>query len=95
MIDNKFSQVERACIHLAHDGALVTFTAIADATGLARSTLYRNKDLRAVIDRHRHTTSGPITAISDEIATLRTIINELSTKVRSHEEQLRRITRNR
>jgi hypothetical protein len=31
----------------------VTFTAVADATGLSRATLYRNPDLRAIIAEHR------------------------------------------
>ena len=88
-----FHRVERACTTLTHDGIPVTFTAVADATGLARSTLYRNPDLKAVIEAHQQNTPGPITAISDEIITLRTAVTALAAKVRDHEEQLRRITR--
>ncbi|MFU8855239.1 DUF6262 family protein [Micromonospora sp. SL1-18] len=84
--------VERACIDLARDGRPVTFTAIATATGLSRSTLYRNTALRAIIEHHQHT-DGPITAITDEIATLRAAVSTLAERVRSHEEQLRRLHR--
>ena len=48
------NRVERACVQLRQDGKKVTFTAVADATGIGRTTLYRNPDLRAVIDQHRH-----------------------------------------
>lgn len=83
--------VERACTDLARDGHSVTFTAVATATGLSRSTLYRNTALRAVIEHHQHTADGPLTAITDEIATLRAAVNTLAERVRSHEEQLRRL----
>ena len=42
--------VERACIDLVRDGRPVTFTAITAATGLSRSTLYRNMTLRALVE---------------------------------------------
>lgn len=83
--------VERACIDLARDGRPVTFTAVATATGLSRSTLYRNTTLRAIVEHHQHTADGPLTAITDEIATLRAAVNTLAERVRSHEEQLRRL----
>jgi Family of unknown function (DUF6262) len=47
------NQVERACAQLRRDGRAVTFTAVADLTGLGRSTLYRDPTIRAVIDQHR------------------------------------------
>ena len=75
----------------ATNGKAVTFTAIAQATGLSRSTLYRNNELRAVIEHHKHKTDGSMTAITDEIATLRTAVSTLAERVRNHEEQLRRI----
>jgi Family of unknown function (DUF6262) len=50
--------VERACTDLARDGRHVTFTAVAAATGLSRSTLYRNTELRAIIEHHQHTLTG-------------------------------------
>ena len=87
-------QVERACAELRRDGHDVTFTAVATATGLGRTTLYRDPTLRAVIDQHRHraATSGTLTGLTDEIATLRTAVETIADRVRRHEEQLRRLT---
>ena len=83
--------VERACTDLARDGRPITFTAIATATGLSRSTLYRNPALRAIVEHHKHAPNGPLTSITDEIATLRAAVSTLAERVRSHEEQLRRL----
>ncbi|MEV0283463.1 DUF6262 family protein [Kribbella sp. NPDC050820] len=85
------NKVERACTDLARDGRPITFTAIATATGISRSTLYRNTALRAIVEHHKHAPDGPITSITDEIATLRAAVNTLAQQVRSHEEQLRRL----
>jgi hypothetical protein len=88
------NRVERACAQLHRDGQPVTFTAVAAATGLGRTTLYRDPTLRAVIDQHRHraATGGTLTGLTDEIATLRTALEAIATRVRHHEEQLRRLT---
>lgn len=87
------NQVERACAGLHHDGQPVTFIAVAARTGLGRTTLYRNPALRAVIEDHRHRTSssGTLTGLTDEIATLRTALDAIAARVRRHEEQLRRL----
>lgn len=61
------NKVERACADLAHDGRPVTFAAIATATGLARSTLYRNAALRAIVEQHQRPADGPLTPLTDEI----------------------------
>lgn len=84
------NRVERACTQLRHNGQAITFTAVAAHTGLGRTTLYRNPDLRALIEeyRHRSATSGTLAGLTDEITTLHTA---LATRVRRHEEQLRRL----
>jgi hypothetical protein len=89
------NRVERACIELRHDGQDVTFTAVATRTGLGRTTLYRDPTIRAVIEEHRHRTAtgGTLAALTDEIATLRAALEALATRVRRHEEQLRRLER--
>lgn len=89
------NRVERACAELHHDRQAVTFTAVAARTGLGRTTLYRNPTLRAVIEEHRRraSTNGTLTALTDEIATLRTALDALATRVRRHEEQLRQLHR--
>jgi hypothetical protein len=91
---NTLNRVERACAELHHDGHAVTFTAVAARSGLGRTTLYRDPILRAVIEeqRHRTATGGTLTALTDEIATLRTVLDALATRVRRHEEQIRRLT---
>lgn len=88
------NRVERACAELHHEGHAVTFTAVAARTGLGRTTLYRDPTLRAVIEEHRHrtATSGTLTALTDDIATLRVALDALATRVRRHEEQIRRLT---
>ncbi|ADX73370.1 hypothetical protein Asphe3_22260 [Pseudarthrobacter phenanthrenivorans Sphe3] len=89
------NDIERACVQLRRDGQPVTFTAVAAATGIARSTLYRNTTIHALINEHRHrrATDGTMAGLTDEIATLRTVVDELAARVRRHEEQLRRLTR--
>jgi hypothetical protein len=91
---NSLNRIERACAQLHHNGQQVTFTAVAATTGLGRTTLYRDPTLRAVIDQHRRraATSGTLTGLSDDIATLRTALETIATRVRHHEEQLRRLT---
>lgn len=92
--DPRLHQIERACTDLARDDKPITFAAVAARTGMARSTLYRNPTLRAVIEHHRRTESdGTITAITDELATLRTAVQTLADTVRNHDAQIRRLTR--
>lgn len=88
------NRVERACAELHRDGQPVTFIAVATHTGIARSSLYRDPMLRATIEEHRHrsATSGTLTGLTDQIATLRTTLEALATQVRDHEEQIRRLT---
>lgn len=88
------NEVERACADLADDGQPITFTAVAARTAIARSTLYRNPALHAVVEHHRHAaTDQPITAITEQIATLRAAIEILAETVRAHDAQIRRLTR--
>lgn len=83
--------VERACTDLTTDGEPVTFAAVARRTGLSRTTLYRNPTLRAVIDEHRRAGATTLAGIAHDIATLQTALETLATRVRHHDEQLRRI----
>jgi hypothetical protein len=52
MSDNTLRQVEQACTELLDTGQ-ATFTAVAARTQLAKTTLYRNQRLRAVVDEYR------------------------------------------
>jgi sugar (pentulose or hexulose) kinase len=50
--------------------------------------------IRGIIEenRHRAASSGTLTGLTDEIATLRAALETLATTVRRHEEQLRKLT---
>jgi len=84
-------RVESACAQLADLGAPVTFTAVAAQAGIAKATLYRRAELRAIIEERRidsreaHTLSGIVV----EIDHLRQGLEALAAKVRRHEEELR------
>ena len=67
-------------------------TAIAAATGLSRSTIYRSTELRSIVEHHKHPET-PMASLTDELATLRTAVNSLAEQVRRHDEQLRRMRR--
>jgi hypothetical protein len=92
-MNNNLTTVEAACRRLVGNDEAITFTAIADQTGISRTTLYRNPDLRAVIDEHRHHTTDPrtLTALTTEIAHLRTGLEALGNRIRQQEERLRRL----
>ena len=89
--DDRRRRVEDACAELILTGQPVTFDAIAHLAALGRATLYRNPELRAVIEEHRtrgreaHTLSG----LASEIAHLRTAVETLATTIRRHEDELR------
>ncbi|MDJ0362267.1 hypothetical protein [Rhodococcus sp. H29-C3] len=93
MIDNPLLRVEQVCFDLTTTGHRVTFTAVAEAAQIARGSLYRNKDLRAVIDEHRarQTDARTLTGLATEVAHLRSVVETLAATVTKHEERLRRL----
>lgn len=86
-------RVEQACTELAADGVPVTFAAVVRRTGLARTTLYRDPTLRAVIEERRRAGTTTLAGITHDIATLQDAVDTIAARVRHHEEQLRRIQR--
>ncbi|MDT3445115.1 MULTISPECIES: DUF6262 family protein [unclassified Pseudofrankia] len=86
-------QVERALAALTSTNRQITFTAVAAATGISRTTLYRNAQLRALVEEHRNHASNArtLTSVATEIAHLTDTLNALATRVRQHEERLRRL----
>jgi AcrR family transcriptional regulator len=86
--------VEQACAELVLAGQSVTFNDVAARAGLGRATLYRNADLRAIIEEHRSRSreAHTLTGLATEIEHLRTALGELAATVRRHEEQLRRLS---
>jgi hypothetical protein len=95
MIGDLVTRVETACAQLVDDGAAVTFTAVASRAEIAKATLYRRPELRAIVeerrvgDREAHTLSGIII----ELDHLRQGLEAVAAKVRRHEEELRVLTR--
>jgi hypothetical protein len=89
------SRVEAACQALAEAGEPVAFTAVAARAGIAKTTLYRHPELRAIVEEHRrngreaHTLSGLVV----ELDQLRHGLEVLAAKVRRHEEQIRTLRR--
>ena len=92
MTDN-IEVVEAACAELADQGEPITFTVIADLTGISRTTLYRNQQLRAIVEEHRSHTYDrrTLTGLSAEIAHLRTTVEAVADRVRHQEERLRHL----
>ena len=87
------ARVEQTCTELAADQQPVTFTQVAARSGIGRTTLYRNPALRALIEEHRQHPTSPrtLTGLASDIGALRTALEIVTTRVRNHEEQLRRI----
>ena len=92
-MNNNLAAVEATCRDLTAAGQPITFTNIAEQTGISRTTLYRNHQLRAVIEEHRHHSHDPrtLTGLTAEIAHLRTAVEALADRVRHQEERLRRL----
>jgi len=88
-------RVERACTQLLQAGQQITFIAVADLAGVGRATLYRNPQLRAVINEHRsqQAEAHTLTGLAHEIAHLRTALEAVAANVQRHEEALRRLER--
>ena len=76
--------VEAACARLADNGEAITFTAVAEHARISRTTLYRNPQLRAVVEEHRYHSHDPHTL---------TGLEALANPVRNHEERLRHLER--
>ncbi|HEY1442113.1 MAG TPA: hypothetical protein VGF65_15120 [Mycobacterium sp.] len=95
MKDNALLRVEQVCTELATSGHPITFTAVAEQARIGRATLYRDPQLRAVIDEHRtrQTNARTLTGLATEVAHLRTVVETLAASVTRHEEQIRRLTR--
>jgi hypothetical protein len=89
------ARIEKACAELVRDAEPVTFTNVAARAGVSRTTLYRDDNLRAVVEENRHRSHDPrsLSGIVAEVGHLRTAVEALAERVRRHEEQLRRLSR--
>lgn len=85
--------IETTCRELAATGQPITFTAIAARARISRTTLYRDPELRTIIEEHRHRSHDPRTlaSLTTEIGHLRTALTALADRVRNQEERIRRL----
>ena len=87
--------LQAACAQLVEAGQTVTFTAVAARAGIAKATLYRRPELRAIVEgrriegREAYTISGLVV----EIDQLRQGLEALAAKVRRQEEEIRAMRR--
>ena len=88
-------RVRAACEQLLAANHDVTFTAVAQTSGISRATCYRDRELRALIDtyRARHGDLLTLTSLADRIDNLTTSLEAVATKVRRQEEELRALKR--
>lgn len=95
MTESALLRVEHVCAELATKGEPITFTTVATQAQISRATLYRDPQLRAIVDEHRtrQTDARTLTGLATEVAHLRTAVEALAEGVKRHEEQLRRITK--
>ena len=95
MTDTPTERVRAACERLLAAGRDVTFTAVAQTSGISRATCYRDRDLRAVIDtyRSRHGELLTLTALADRVDHLAQALDAVAAKVRRQEEELRALKR--
>lgn len=95
MNEERLARVERACIALAEAGEPVTFITVAERSGVPRVSLYRNLNLRALVEEHRARAreAHTLTGLATDVANLRLALEALAERVRHHEELLRRLTK--
>jgi hypothetical protein len=87
--------VRDACARIAGAGKTVTFTAVAEQTGISRTTLYRRHDLRQLIEEHRESAGSQLSLgrMAAEIDQLRHALEATAASVRRHEEQIRSLNK--
>jgi hypothetical protein len=89
--------VRDACSKLINAEKAVTFTAVARQTGISRTTHYRRRDLRELVEEHREPADGQLSLgrMAAEIGQLRHALEATAASVRRHEEQIRSLNRDR
>ncbi len=95
MSADKLERVESVCSELARAGQSVTFVVVAARTGIPRTTLYRRRELRETIERHRDPSGETLTLtrLATRLEHLQQTLEAVAANVRRHEEDLRRLKR--
>ena len=87
------TRVEDALSAIETSGTRLTFVAVAQRSGISRASLYRNPELRALIEerRTRGRDARTLTGLSADIAQLHDSLEAVVTQVRQQEVRLRRL----
>jgi hypothetical protein len=95
MSDGRVGRVEEACAELLAAGEQITFDAVATRARVGRATLYRRPELHAIVTEHRRRGGEDLTltGLAVQLDQLRRGVEAMATKLRRHEEQLRKLTR--
>jgi hypothetical protein len=95
MTQTRADAVRSACEQLLADSRDVTFTAVAEHSGISRATCYRDRQLRAIIDtyRSRHGELLTLTRLADRLDNLTQALDAVAAKVRRQEEEIRTLKR--
>jgi AcrR family transcriptional regulator len=95
MSEELLARVEQACIDLVSAGEKLTFDAVAARAGVGRATLYRRPELHAIVAEHRRQGKHALTltGLAVQVNQLRQGLEALASKVRHHEELLRKLSR--
>lgn len=87
-------RVEQACDELTCSGKDVTFVEVAALAGVSRASLYRNTQLRALVEGHKAAAGQrlTLTGLALQVEQLSMSLEAVAAKVRRHEEALRRLS---
>ena len=87
--DPDTERIQAACERLLAAGRDVTFTAVAETSGISRATCYRRRELREIIDRYRsrHGELLTITGLATRLDNLTQVLDAVAAKVRRQEEE--------
>ncbi|HUY99128.1 MAG TPA: hypothetical protein VMU89_02165 [Thermomicrobiaceae bacterium] len=95
MTDAPAELVRAACERLLASNRDVTFSGVAQASGVSRATCYRDRELRRIIDtyRSRHGQLLTLTGLADQVDNLSQSLEAVAAKVRRQDEELRALKR--
>jgi|AOMP01.1.fsa_nt_gi hypothetical protein len=84
------TKVDQACSAIAALDQVVTFAEVARRAQVTRNSLYRNPELRQMVEGYRTISKRSHTFIelSAQVEELRGMIDAVATTVRHHEEQI-------
>ncbi|WP_298347775.1 hypothetical protein [Ferrimicrobium sp.] len=91
--EETLTKVDQACAGLVALEQVVTFAEVARRAKVTRNSLYRNPELRQMVEGYRTISKRSHTFIelSAQVEELRGLIDAVATKVRHHEEQIRHL----